>query len=408
MILRETDFQLLLLSTMLPVLGSAMLSPVLDSLIDPFGTSTANIGLLISFFTAPGIVMIPIAGVLADRYSRKPILVTGILLFGMAGVALAFTTDFRVALGLRVLQGVGFGGINPIIITVIGDIYTGEREATGQGLRFMVGNLSAMVFPVVGGVLVVIAWQYPFLLYGLAIPVAMVVYLWFEEPTPHDGPTATDGDDGRAYQQALLRLVRRRRVLSVVIARALPLVVWVGFATYNSIIVVRLMDGTPPQAGLLFAVLSAFSAIVASQAGRLTSLFDSRFYLLVGGNGCLGVGFVVPLFAPGLGVAAVGVAILGAGMGITLSLYRSIITDLAPESLRAGLVSLAEAGGRLAATVTPVVMGGVIAVATPVVGFVPALQLTGLGVALVGGGGGLVCLFIASVSPPVSTASTSR
>jgi hypothetical protein len=43
-----------------------MLSPVLESLIDPFGTSAANIGLMISFFTAPAIVVIPIAGVLGD------------------------------------------------------------------------------------------------------------------------------------------------------------------------------------------------------------------------------------------------------------------------------------------------------------------------------------------------------
>ena len=126
-IIRERDFRLLLLANVLPVLGSSLLSPVLNSLIEPFGTSPADVGLMISVFTAPGIVIIPVTGVLADRYGRKPVLVTALVVFGLAGSAIALTTEFRIALGLRLLQGVGFAGISPIIITSIGDLYAGAK-----------------------------------------------------------------------------------------------------------------------------------------------------------------------------------------------------------------------------------------------------------------------------------------
>ena len=342
--LRETEFQLLLLSTMFPSVGTALMSPVLDSLVEPFGASATSIGLMISAFTAPAIVMIPIAGVLADRYGRKPVLVVSLAGFGLAGGAVAFTTDFRVALGLRLLQGVCFGGTNPIIITSIGDLYAESREATGQGLRFSASGLTQTALPLLSGVLVVAAWQYPFFLYTVAVPVAALVYLRFEEPSvaaeeetvetaaaDGDGDASATDDAAESYARALLRLLGRRRTLAIVVGRSLPMVVWVGFVTYNSFIVVDLLGGTPPQAGLLVAVGSLAFAVAGSQAGRITAAFDSRFYPLAGASICLGGGFAATLVAPGLAVAAVGVAVAGVGFGVSLSLYRSLVSGLAPE-----------------------------------------------------------------------------
>jgi MFS family permease len=400
-VLRETNFQFLLLATVLPVLGTAVVSPVLDSLIAPFGASTATIGWVISAFTAPAIVMIPLAGMLSDWYGRKVVLVTSITVFGVAGTGIAFTTDFRLVLVLRFLQGIGFAGINPIIITTLGDLYTSGEEETAQGLRLLTSGLSGGVFPLFAGLLVVFAWQYPFYLYAVAFPVAIGVFLWFDEPSTVDS-TPTDGADSVSYTRALWRLSRQRRVLAMVAARALMIPVFIGFITYNSLIVVRLLGGTPVQAGILTAVVYFSFALSASQAGRITAAFANRLYPLVGANVCLSLGLVVVLFAPGIVVATAGTTVLGIGFGIVGALYRSIITGLAPTSLRAGLVSLSEAGGRVAATLTPPFIGALVAIASPRIGFVPALQLAGLVVALLGGGGGIVCLLIAEGSPSVS------
>jgi MFS family permease len=413
-VLQETEFQLLLLATVFPILGTGLVSPVLDSVIGPFGTTAADVGLMVSFMTAPGIVLIPVAGVLADRYGRKPVLVAALLLFGIPGAAIAGTTDFRVVLALRFLQGVGFSGLVPTITTSIGDMYDDAREATAQGLRLTMNGLSGAVVPLLAGILVVVSWRYPFLLYASAVPVAVAVHLWFEESTD-DGDGAADGDDGTergepgeggstggtSYRRALVGLLARRRVLALVVARALPVVVWVGFFTYNSIVVVRLLGGTPPQAGALVAVGNLVFGIAASQAGRITARVDSRLVPLVAANVALAAGFSVMLFAPGIVLAGAGITVAGVGMGITLSMYRSIITGLAPAALRGGLVSVSGAGGRITATATPIAMGAVIGAASPETGFATAVRLAGVGAAVVGGGGGIVCLLIANAAPPV-------
>jgi hypothetical protein len=61
-------------------------------------------------------------------------------------------------------------------------------------------------------------------------------------------------------------------------------------------------------------------------------------------------------------------------------MYRSITTALCPDHLRAGVVSIAETGGRLSSTLTPVLMATAIGLTTPAVGFISSIQLTGLAV----------------------------
>ena len=401
-ILGDTSFQLLLLANLLPPLGTALLSPVLDSLVEPFGTTATDIGLMISFFTAPPIVVIPLAGLLADRYGRKPVIVSSLLLFGAAGSAIALTTNFRVVLGLRLLQGAAFGGLTPVLITSIGDLYGGTREATAQGLRFTGSGLAQTVFPLIAGATVAIAWQLPFLMYLMAIPIALLVALRFEEPSTPGAESSPDTDADSSYLRDLTALVVQPRVLSLLLARATPIVVWIGFLTYNSIVVVRLQGGTPGEAGLLVALGSLAYAAAASQAGRITSMVDSRFLPLVGAHGLLAAGFVLVVYAPGVGVAAVGILLSGAGFGTALALYRSIVTGLAPQRLRAGLVGVSESNGRLVATLTPVLMGGFISLLAPQVGFGTAVQLSGLVAAGISGAGGVGCLLVARVAGPTA------
>lgn len=383
-VVRERRFQALVAANLLAPLGITLVSPLLETLSGPFGVSPARVGLLVSAYTAPPIVLIPVAGVLADRVGRKPVLLSGILLFGAGGSAIAFTTDFRVAVALRFVQGVAFAGLTTIIVTSIGDAYVGAREATAQGLRFTSSGLYQAVFPPLAGVLVVVAWWAPFLIYALAFPVAVLVYLWFDEPL--DRPAAAD-EDGAGVRQ-VLGLIARPRVFALVVGRGLPMLPWVGFLTYNSLLVVRGVGGTPAEAGVLVAVNSVGLAVGGSQAGRITERFDSRLWPLAAANVLLAAGVSTVAFAPALAVAVTGAAALGLGFGVSLSLYRSVVTGLAPARLRGGLVSVSESGGRVASTLTPVAMGWVVTVGTPSLGLLGAVRLAAAGtgaVALVGG-----------------------
>lgn len=390
-LLHDADFQLLVLANTMAPLGVALLSPMLETLVGPFNTSLASIGLMVSVFTAPSIVIIPVAGVLADRFTRKRILVVSLVGFGVAGTAIALTTDFSVVLGLRLVQGMAYAGLTPIIITTIGDSYAGTTEVTAQGLRFTSSGLSLTLFPVISGVLVGVSWQYPFLIYSLAVPIGLAVWYWFDEPAT--GASASDLSV-ESYLATFRELVGHTRVAAMLLARSLGTVLWTGFLTYNSVVVSRLLAGTASGAGLLVGIGSLCFAGASSQAGRLEARFGNRIVLALAGNVSMGLGFALFVLAPGFAVAALGAALLGVGFGTALSLYRSIITGLSPGSHRAGLVATSEAGGRIMDTLTPIAIGAGIALLMPSLGFAAALRTAGLVAVLVGAGGGVLCMLV--------------
>lgn len=397
-ILGDRSFQLLLVAGFMGVSGIAIVSPILERLLGPFGASAAEIGLIITALSAPGIVLIPLSGLLADRFGRKPILISGLLLFGSAGAAIAATTDFPTVLALRVLQGIGIAGINPVIITSIGDLYTGEQEAAGQGFRMVVTGVSFALFPILASLLVGAAWQLPFLLYGLSLPIAVLLFVFFDEPmgTRADG-AALQGDTPRSdghYVRRVARLATRPPVAGIIVARPLSVVAPIGVITYNSLVVVRVLDGNPQHAGVVIASLAGVQALVSSQIGRLSAALDDPRRALIGANLCLGGGTVLFAAAPTLPVALVGGALVGVGGGIGFPLYRSFITTAAVESLRAGLVSVAEASNRAAVTMTPIVMGAVIAVVETSLGTAAAVRWTVAGGGVVGAGLGLVFVVV--------------
>lgn len=411
-VLHERNFQLLMIASLPSVLGTTLISPILDALTGPFDVSLAEIGLMVTVFSAPAIVLIPLIGVVTDRIGRKVVLVVSLLLFGAAGTSIVFTTDFRVVLGLRLLQGIGAAGLGPVIVTCIGDLYTGPEEATGQGFRLGIGGLTNMVFPIVAGTIVVIGWRHPFLLYAVSFPAAYLVYRWFDEPTAvanggdpqvEDGPTGDRVD----YVTSLVRLTCQPHVLSVLVARASPRIVFVGFLTYNSAIVVQLLDGTPGQAGLLVAIFSGIYAVSGTQSGRITALFSRRGYPLIGAHLAMGGGMLLIAFAPTLIVAGLGVVVVGAGFGFSIALYRSLLTSFASEAHRGGLVSIGESGVRIAGTLTPVVMGVTIGLVEPVVGLQRALQWTVAGAGVSAAGIGLCCTLVLLFGVPGRSSSWS-
>ncbi|WP_338741194.1 MFS transporter [Haloplanus salilacus] len=391
-VVSDPRFRVLLLGSVVSPMGAALVSPLLDTLTGVYGVGEARIGLVMAAFTAPAIVAIPLVGLASDRYGRKPILTSGLALFGAAGVGLAFTADFRTTVALRLLQGVGYTGIAPILIAATGDLFAGDREATAQGLRFTTVGLSLAVFPVLAGLLVSLAWQYPFYLFALGLPAAAVVHVHFEESA------ADAGDDERATGldlRGLAGVVRDPRIGLVLVGRTVPSVLWFGFLTYNSIVVVRLLGGTPGAAGTLVGLTSVASSVGGTQVGRLTAAFDTRRTPLLVGTAVSGVGLAAVALAPSLPVAGVGSLVVGAGFGVVLTLYRSTISTLAPPRHRGSLVSVGESAGRTGSTLAPVVMGGLVAFATPRYGFGVAVRGTLLAVAVGSVVVGTACVLLA-------------
>ena len=78
-------------------------------------------------------VTILIYGRLADLYGRKKLIVISISLFLIGSVLSGFAHNMVMLIVYRGLQGLGAGGVMPLAITIVGDIYTGHERAKVQG-----------------------------------------------------------------------------------------------------------------------------------------------------------------------------------------------------------------------------------------------------------------------------------
>jgi MFS family permease len=395
-VLDDTTFRLLVLANVNGAIGAVVVSPVLEGLAGPYGIEATRLGLMMSAFTAPSIVGIPLAGAIADRYGRKPVLLASLLLFGAGGSALAFTTNYTVVLALRAVQGIGYSGIIPVVITSIGDVYADAEEAAAHGLRFSSSALSQAVFPAVAGALAALSWRYPFLLFAVAFPIAGLVYVGLDEPSSaprSDGGRAASDRDTGAYVRAVLSAAARPRLGAVLLALGVPAFVWITFLTYNSFFVVEVLGYSPLYASGLLTVLSLINATTASQAGRVTAAADGAFRPLIVANVALAVGLGLFALAPSIPVAVLAVGCVGVGFGLSFSLLRNVVTNRVEADLRGGVVGIGESIIRLSNSVGPLLTGAAIALLQPGRGFVTSLRWTVLLVAVVTGVGGVAVIY---------------
>src|SRR5690606_39366631 len=94
---------------------------------------------------------VPIYGKLADLYGRKRVFIVAVVLFvgGSALCGLAGSMEQLVL--FRIIQGLGAGGVLPVALTIVGDIYPFEQRARIQGWFYSIWGLAALIGPFAGG-----------------------------------------------------------------------------------------------------------------------------------------------------------------------------------------------------------------------------------------------------------------
>ncbi|MFW5918198.1 MAG: MFS transporter [Haloferacaceae archaeon] len=374
----DSEAQSMTIASAMLALGVVVLSPLMLDLATVFEVSESRVGLLISVYTAPPIVLIPVAGVLADRIGRKPLLVGGLVLFGLGGGAIGLVQSFEAALVLRFVQGVGFAAAMPLTITVLGDVYRGSREATVQGLRTAGNFVSNTVGPVVAAVLIAVAWQYPFALFLLTLPIAL--WVWVALPTT--APVAESSL--RGYVRDLFQLIRRPDMALILLSFGLRFVVFYGFLTYVSFLGKQTIGVTTVIVGIVTSVKAIGSILGSTQAGRLT-LRGHTALVAATAFGFMGVGMLLAGAVPTLATLVLGAVLLGIGDGVIAPVQKSLVTNLAPAQLRAGAISSSSTVQNAGKAAAPVALSGVLATAGPPAVFVAlgAIGIVGAGLLVV-------------------------
>ena len=115
------------------------------------GMSLSGAGTIVLIYTVLALPTQFVAGWLADRMPKPPLIFFFILLQGLGIMLIAVTDQIMMALVFAVLYGIGFGGRIPLLTSIRGEYFGRKAFATIMGLSQMPNNICMIFAPLFAG-----------------------------------------------------------------------------------------------------------------------------------------------------------------------------------------------------------------------------------------------------------------
>ena len=152
-----------MLSVGLVAIDATVLATAVPAVVDDLGGFT-QFPWLFSVYLLTQAVTVPLYSKLADQYGRKPMMLVGVGIFLLGSLLCGLAWSMGSLIAFRAVQGIGGGAVQPIGMTIIGDIYSVEERAKVQGYLAAVWALSSVVGPLLGGLFSdYMSWRWIFL-----------------------------------------------------------------------------------------------------------------------------------------------------------------------------------------------------------------------------------------------------
>src|SRR5690606_10588094 len=175
-----------LLGGMLGILNSTMVAVGIDTLATAFGTSLSAAGWVSTGFLLAVTAAIPVTSWAVDRFGARRLWLSGLLVFLAGSLGAGSAWDAGSLVGFRVVQGLGAGVLDPLVLVLLARAAGPRRAGRVMGLMGVVLSLGPVLGPLAGGALLeAFSWRWMFL---LNVPVGVVAYVLALRVIPDDPP----------------------------------------------------------------------------------------------------------------------------------------------------------------------------------------------------------------------------
>ncbi|MQM38951.1 putative multidrug resistance protein MdtD [wastewater metagenome] len=179
-----------MLTMFLAAIEGTIVATAMPDIVSSLGGVSLYTWVFSGFFLAQAVAT-PLAGKLADLFGRRPLILGGVAVFLAASLACGLATSMPALVACRLVQGAGAGAVQPIAMTLVGDLYTLSERGRIQGWLSSTWGISALLGPLVGGAIVDHGhWPWIFWLhlpFGVLAMVGLAVFLRERPVHRHDG-----------------------------------------------------------------------------------------------------------------------------------------------------------------------------------------------------------------------------
>lgn len=286
------------------------ITPVVTNIMAEYGIDESSIGVVGSAFTIVGALVSILFGFLADRTSRKWLLAFVVLVGEipcfLTGVEF-FTQTYQQLLILRIMTGLGVGGIFPITFSLIGDYFDARHRPMATALVGTAWGIGEMAGGIMAGFLAgSFGWRFPFMVAAAPNFILVPLFLLIAREPARGGQEAQVQElmaKGIEYKEKIkfsdLKYVLTNKTNILGYLQGIPGSLPWGILPFYLIAYYEVIQGFSKEMGTmiftLFGVGTVFGGILGAWAGQAVYKKDPRYMPLLAGGAVLG-GVIPTLF----------------------------------------------------------------------------------------------------------------
>ncbi len=341
--------------TLTGIMGNSLVSPLLPDILDTFDRSAGSAGPLVAAASMPGIFLAPIIGFAADRWGRRPILTTCLIIFGTGGLLTAIAPSFAVLVATRFFLGIGSAGLINLGVVLIGDHFEGEERTKWIGRNAAMLTVGLAIIPLVSGVIgEFFSWRVATVGYGFGFISA--AYAW---KTLRNEPT-------RSPQPLKSQLSGVGTAMKTPVIATTILVGTISFAVVFGVFLTAMPNHletrfsmTSGWRGFMISVPALSSALVGFNLGRIRKRVNVR-WALAASSFAWAIGMLFIGWAQVIPLLLLGTLCYGLGEGALIPNLQEVAMSEAPQEHRGAVVATWVGFARLGQTIGPLLAGAVL------------------------------------------------
>lgn len=350
-------------------LGYGIVAPVLPLYAKEFGVGLAAVSAIISVFAAVRLVFAPVAGLIVQRWGEKPTYLSGLIIVAVSTGACAFAGEYWQILVLRAIAGIGSTMFTIAAMGLLVRISPPHMRARISSLYsggFLIGGIAG---PLVGALAAVLGLRWPFIIYAIALGIAVLVVALNLRGT-------TLGD--RAQDQRPVMLLSAAWAQAPYRAAVFANFAngWSSFGVRTALVPIFMAVSfvhTPAAAALALAAFAVGDAAIIFPAGHWSDRYGRKPFIILGlvltGASTSMLGFV-----EGMPAVLALCLLAGVGVGLFAPSQQAVVADVIGRDARGGQVlALFQMVSDFGAVIGPLLIG----VLADLYGYGPAFAVTG-------------------------------
>lgn len=325
---------ILFITLLLVMVGFGIVIPIFPFLIFDLGGGATALGFFMAAYSVMQFICAPFWGRLSDRIGRRPVLLTGLIGYGITFTLFGFVSELWMMFAIRILSGILSSATLPTAMAYIADTTSGAERSKGMGILGAGMGLGMVIGPALGGWLGSENFALPFFVAGgLAVLTLPFAVLFLPESLKEPN---TASATGKEKTHITWEVVKNPLFMLFLICFVFNFTSSLFQGIFAPFAADKVGFG-PKEIGILFAVIGIVSAVLqGGLIGRLVKRFGD-VKLVKAGLLISSAGMLLLLLAPNVFWLYVTSAIFNIGWTLLGPTTSSLVTNNAAGGQGAAL-----------------------------------------------------------------------